>query len=307
MMKGGNQKAERRRRRTENDGRRLTRFSLLVRRCSSLACSVFIFAFSVASVFTPMGCAASEKNPSSMPTSVDRQYVIAASHNAAPADDFSRTDDEFGLLEEELVGQEEAVADPLEPVNRIMFGVNDILYFWVAKPILEVYKGVMPEPARVGIRNFFNNASTPARLVNCLLQGKNDAANTEFRRFAINTTAGVLGFGDPALDEYGLKPVKEDLGQTLAIYGVDEGFYIVWPLFGPSTARDTLGMVGDQFLNPLRYVDPREVSIGISVVKGMNAGSFQIGKYEDFKAQAVEPYVAMREFYIQYRHKQIQE
>ncbi len=71
--------------------------------------------------------------------------------------------------------------------------------------------------------------------------------------------------------------------------------------------RDSIGMVGDQFLNPLRYIDPREVSIGISVVKVTNAGSFQIGKYEDFKTQAFEPYVAMREFYIQYRHKQIQE
>ena len=127
------------------------------------------------------------------------------------------------------------------------------------------------------------------------------------RRFVINTTAGILGFGDPALDQYGLIPVREDLGQTLAVYGLGDGFYIVWPLFGPSTPRDTIGMIGDQFLNPFRYVDPQEVSIGISVVRATNAGSFQIGTYEDFKAEAFEPYVAMRESYIQYRHKQIQE
>jgi phospholipid-binding lipoprotein MlaA len=222
-------------------------------------------------------------------------------------DDPNAIDDDFALLEEELVEEKIEVPDPLEPVNRIMFGVNDVLYFWVAKPVLGVYNGVMPEPARIGIRNFFNNASTPVRLVNCLLQGKNDGANTELRRFAINTTAGILGFGDPALDQHGLEPVKEDLGQTLAVYGLGDGFYIVWPLFGPSTVRDSVGMAGDQFLNPLRYVDPREVSIGLSITKGVNAGSFQIGMYEDFKEDAFEPYIAMRELYIQYRHKQIEE
>jgi len=252
---------------------------------------------SILLAFTVTGCAAS-RNTSSVQTSADPQQSV---------DDPNEIDDDFALLEEELIEEKIEVADPLEPVNRIMFGFNDILYFWVAKPVLGVYKGIMPESVRVGIRNFFNNVSTPIRLVNCLLQGKNDGANTELRRFAINTTAGVLGFGDPARDQHGLEPVKEDLGQTLAVYGLDEGFYIVWPLFGPSTARDSVGMVGDQFLNPLRYVDPREVSIGTSIVKGVNAGSFQIGTYEEFKEAAFEPYIAMREFYIQYRRKQIEE
>jgi phospholipid-binding lipoprotein MlaA len=251
--------------------------------------------FSVVLAFAGVGCAVSDRTSST--------------NGAAqmPADDSAGVDDEFGLLEEELVQERIEVADPLEPVNRFMFCVNDTLYFWVVKPVAETYKGVIPEPARVGIRNFFNNVSTPVRLVNCLLQGKNAAAGTELHRFAINTTVGVLGFGDPALDEYGLKPVREDLGQTLAVYGLGDGFYIVWPLLGPSTARDTLGMAGDQFLNPLRYVDPREVSIGISAVKFTNTGSFRIGTYEDFKAAALEPYVAMREFYVQYRNKQVQE
>lgn len=243
------------------------------------------------------GCATSGNSPASMQTPPD----------PLETDDPNAIDDDFALLEEELVEEKIEVPDPLEPVNRIMFGVNDVLYFWVAKPVLGVYNGVMPEPARIGIRNFFNNASTPVRLVNCLLQGKNDGANTELRRFAINTTAGILGFGDPALDQHGLEPVKEDLGQTLAVYGLGDGFYIVWPLFGPSTVRDSVGMAGDQFLNPLRYVDPREVSIGLSITKGVNAGSFQIGMYEDFKEDAFEPYIAMRELYIQYRHKQIEE
>lgn len=311
MMKAVNQEVEIRRQRPDGDrrqenGRWVTRPSLFVSRRWSAVLSVFYFMSSVVLVFMSTGCMVSN-HTSSMQTSSDRQHVIAASDNPAPADDFSEIDDEFGLLEEELTEEMIVVADPLEPVNRVMFAVNDKLYFWVVKPVAKAYKGVIPESARLGIRNFFKNVSTPARLVNCLLQGKNDAANTELRRFAINTTVGILGFGDPALDKYGLKPVKEDLGQTLAVYGLGDGFYIVWPFFGPSTARDSIGMAGDQFLNPLRYVDPREVSIGVSVVKFTNASSFQIGTYEDFKAQALEPYVAMREFYIQYRHKQIQE
>jgi phospholipid-binding lipoprotein MlaA len=262
-----------------------------------LSSIVFRLLLSILSAITMTGCATNKNAPASMQASSDQAQV----------DDPNAIDDDFALLEDELVEEKIEIPDPLEPVNRVMFGVNDVLYFWVAKPVLGVYNGVMPEPARVGIRNFFNNASTPVRLVNCLLQGKNDGANTELRRFAINTTAGILGFGDPALDQHGLEPVKEDLGQTLAVYGLGDGFYIVWPLLGPSTARDSVGRVGDQFLNPLRYVDPREVSIGLSITKGVNAGSFQIGTYEEFKEEAFEPYIAMRELYIQYRHKQIEE
>jgi len=244
------------------------------------------------------GCAVSQKAPSA-----------ATSPATTPANNYTEgpADSDFDLLEEELESRFVEVADPLKPWNRMMFHVNDVLYFWVVKPVAQTYRDITPEPARLGIRNFFDNAGTPARYVNCLLQGKNAAADTELRRFAINTTAGVLGFGDPALDQYGLKPVDEDLGQTLADWGLGDGFYIVWPLFGPSTARDSLGRLGDQFLSPLRYVEPMELSIGISVVGFTNASSFQIGRYEVFKAAAVDPYIAMRESYIQYRDKLIRE
>jgi len=216
-------------------------------------------------------------------------------------------DKDFDLLEEEVTSQMAEVADPLEPLNRLMFGVNDILYFWVVKPCAQLCKDVVPEPARLGVRNFFRNLATPIRLANCLLQGKGDSAGTELHRFLVNTTAGVLGFGDPARDKLGLEPADEDLGQTLAVYGLGDGFYILLPLLGPSTLRDTAGYVGDQFLNPLWYVEPTEVSIGISSGKIVNESSFHIGEYEAFKSAAVDPYVAMREAYIQYRNNQIQQ
>jgi phospholipid-binding lipoprotein MlaA len=105
----------------------------------------------------------------------------------------------------------------------------------------------------------------------------------------------------------GLEPVEEDLGQTLAVHGIDNGFYLVLPLLGPSTSRDAVGRVGDLFLNPVAYVEPWYASVSITAGKMTNENSFRIGDYEEFKAASLEPYVAMREVYIQYRKKQIQE
>lgn len=251
------------------------------------------------------GCAVSEKTLSS-------NYVTPASARLSspksdkPAGPLANND--FDLLEEELAEQMIKVADPLEPLNRIMYHVNDTLYFWVLKPVTEVYKNITPVPARLGIRNFFHNLTTPIRFVNCHLQGKTTAADTELNRFLINTTAGILGFGDPAKDQHGLEPPEdEDLGQTLATYGLGDGFYIVWPLLGPSTVRDSVGTVGGLFLNPVFYVESTEATISISTVKFTNEKSFHIGEYETFKSAALDPYVAMREVYIQYRCKQIRE
>ncbi len=270
-------------------------------------CAIIVLAVTIA------GCAVSEKSPSSndaIGRPADRWRVITAAKDAnqAPDDEVETgVDEDFDLLEDEITEQMVEIADPLEPINRTMFGLNDILYFWVVKPCAMTCEQVVPKPARIGISNFFQNLTTPIRFVNCLLQGKGDAAGTEFNRFVINTTAGILGFGDPARDEHGLEPAAEDLGQTLAVFGFDNGFYIVWPLLGPSTIRDSVGMVGDMFLNPTFYVDHTETVIGISGVKYVNESSFHIGEYEAFKSESLDPYVAMRDIYIQYRNKQIQE
>ncbi|MFQ6035604.1 MAG: VacJ family lipoprotein [Sedimentisphaerales bacterium] len=257
--------------------------------------SVICYLSSVVLVFMTAGCAVSEKRLSGYQEISKSGSVVES------------VDEDFDLLEEELAEQMAEVADPLEPLNRTMFNVNDILYFWVVKPCAQVYKEVLPEPVRVGVRNFFHNLATPIRFVNCLLQGKCDSAGTELHRFLVNTTAGILGFGDPARDKLGLEPTEEDLGQTLAVYSLGDGFYIVWLFLGPSTLRDSVGFVGDQFLNPTWYIEPTEVSISISSGKILNESSFHIGEYEAFKSAALDPYVAMREAYIQYRNKQIQE
>ncbi len=259
------------------------------------------------------GCAVSEKNPSTnklTQPSVNRENAIADNNDTTAIEDdmdAPPADEEFDFLEDELTEKMVEIDDPLEPWNRLMFNINDGLYFWVVKPVAEVYTNVAPEPVRIGINNFFQNLTTPVRYVNCLLQGKGDAAGTELDRFLINTTAGVLGFGDPARDQHGLEPVDEDLGQTLALAGFENGFYIVWPLLGPSTVRDSVGEVGDMFLNPVFYVDHTETSISIYAVRYTNESSFHIGEYEVFKSESVDPYVAMRDMYIQYRNKKIKE
>jgi len=245
---------------------------------------------------TISGCASSANNAPSMQ---------AANFANDLAEGFDNED--FDLLEEEYAEQMVEVPDPLEPFNRVMFTVNDALYYWIVKPGSEIYAGVIPEPARVGIFNFFSNLTTPARYINCLLQGKGEGADTELRRFAINTTVGVLGFGDPALEEYGLEPVNEDLGQTLAVYGFGDGFYLVLPLLGPSNVRDSVGRLGDWFLNPVSYVEPTEAAYGITAVRYTNSSSLRLGEYESFKSMTIEPYIAMRRTYAQYRSKQIQE
>jgi phospholipid-binding lipoprotein MlaA len=248
----------------------------------------------MACLLTVAGCSSSARKQQNVSTTT-------------PSDANSSENDIFSEFEEEMTQSKVTIPDPLKPFNHLMFNVNDILYFWIAKPIVQGYSGVMPKPARIGIDNFFFNLETPARLVNCLLQAKFSAAGREVYRFGINTTIGVLGLGDPAKDRWGLEPSKEDLGQTLAVYGFGNGFYIVWPLLGPSTLRDSLGLGGDAFLNPVRYVRPEEVSIGISAVDLVNDGSFHIGDYESFKAASIDPYVAMRNAYVQYRNNLIKE
>lgn len=250
------------------------------------------------------GCTASKK------TAAGQQHILAAPNPTAMPSESSE-DDEFDLIDEDLEKQLEKqkvkISDPLKPVNRIMYHVNDKLYFWVLRPTARAYKAVAPKPVRTGIRNFFNNLTTPVRFISCHLQGKHKAAGRELHRFAYNTTVGVLGFGDPAKDKLGLEPADEDLGQTLGKWGLGNGVYLVLPLFGPSTVRDGLGLVGGQFLNPVRYVKPAETSYGISAGQITNENSFRIGEYESFKSAAIDPYIAMRNAYIQYRNKKVQE
>ncbi|KJS31857.1 MAG: hypothetical protein VR64_10005 [Desulfatitalea sp. BRH_c12] len=255
------------------------------------------------------GCASGR--PSAEPGAINTpaptalaQPVPDAPQNELSAEDELLLDETFGL---ENGNSFYTVADPLEPVNRAMFVFNDKLYFWVMKPVAEGYRFVTPTPVRSGVRNFFHNLGAPVRIVNNVLQGKGRAAEAEWTRFLYNTTVGILGFGNPAARYPELNVSPEDLGQTLAVYGIGDGFFLMWPILGASTLRDTAGMGGDRFLNPIGYVDPFELSLGLSGYDKINTLSFRIGDYESLKDAALDPYASFRDAYIQLRQSKIKQ
>ena len=231
-----------------------------------------------------------------------------------PFDPFEdQPEDPFATADE----ASQMVADPIAGFNRVMFTFNDKLYFWVLKPAAIGYRAVVPTPVRVSVKNFFYNLLMPIRAFNCLLQGKGKAVGGELGRFFINTTVGLLGFYDPAGQFPELNPPPEDLGQTLGYYAVGNGIYIVWPFFGPSTLRDTVGGIGDWALNPVSFMQLVNLDAGaltsgttnvaVYAVRTINDTTFRLGDYETLKNAALDPYEAFRNAYIQNRISKIAE
>jgi phospholipid-binding lipoprotein MlaA len=211
--------------------------------------------------------------------------------------------------EEEEARDEEAakIADPLEPFNRAMYHFNDKLYFWALKPVSQGYSKIIPEKARVSVKNFFSNLGFPVRFISCLLQADFSGAAAEFGRFAVNTIWGVGGLLDPSSSQQMNIPRRDaDFGQTLGFYGLGQGLYIVWPVLGPSSARDSVGIVGDFFLYPVSYIRPWYDWLAVRAYQEVNETSLRIGDYESLKEMAIDPYVALRDAYSQYRQKKVE-
>jgi phospholipid-binding lipoprotein MlaA len=195
----------------------------------------------------------------------------------------------------------DSISDPLEPMNRAFFQFNDKLYFWVLKPVATGYNTVVPQLARVCIRNFFSNLVMPIRAVSCLLQGKFEGLGIELVRFVVNTSAGFLGFQDVAKQALNFPVQDEDLGQVFAFYGIGPGFYLDLPFLGPYSLRSAVGWGGGLFVNPLNYMVDFWPNVGIRTFDIVNNTSLRIGDYEAMKEAALDPYVAMRDAYYQYR------
>lgn len=268
---------------------------------------VFLFV-----VFLSTGCAhkpVSSLQPSSNDVSMkqDRQIVEVAKESSSSSPDI-QDDFEDDFFDEEFEAHQVQVADPLSAVNKGIFYFNDKLYFWALKPLAKGYRAITPVALRKGINNIFYNLMMPIRFVNCILQGKGKAAGSEVSLFIINTTVGFLGFSNLA-DLYPELNITdaEDLGQTFGKYGMGNGFYIMWPVLGPSTLRDSLGMLGDYFLNPLSYINPLGASLAVKGVDLVNKTSLHIGEYEALKESAIDPYVAVRNSYLQFRDKKVLE
>lgn len=199
------------------------------------------------------------------------------------------------------------IPDPLEPWNRFWFRFNDIFYIHVAQPAYRGWTYITPQFFRTGVSNLFYNTLFPTRFINSLLQGRPLEAGVEFSRFMMNMM-GSAGLVDLASSKKTIVPVDpsgEDFGQTLGRWGIGQGFYIVWPFIGPSTARDTIGRVGEAFTSPLFYIDPWEASLAANVGLRFNDLNEVLPAYLDLRSIAVDPYIAMREAYISMRKAQV--
>lgn len=192
------------------------------------------------------------------------------------------------------------VADPLEEVNRAIYDFNEAADEVVLEPVATAYQNNVPQAVRTGVSNFFSNLSYPIVIVNNVLQGKVPQAVNDTGRFVINSTVGVLGIFDvaSALD---LEANDEDFGQTLGVWGVGDGIYLVLPLFGPSTLRDTVGLGVDYNLDILNYVSDVPTRNGLRAVKAVDVreGLLRAGRILD--EAALDPYSFVREAYLQRR------
>lgn len=209
---------------------------------------------------------------------------------------------------EEVIPRETVpkVNDPYEHFNRAMFKINDRVYFWVLKPVATVYAAYFPPGIRIAVRNGFHNLIFPQRFINSLLQKKADRAGTETVRFLINSTLGIGGLVDVAGVNLGIQGHDADFGQTLALWGSGSGPFLMIPVLGPSNPRDLVGYGVDSVMDPIFWI-PTDlwVSPTVKVGKIMNNTSLRIGEYEDLKKSALDPYISLRDAYIQYREHEI--
>lgn len=194
--------------------------------------------------------------------------------------------------------------DPLEPFNQSMLTFNRKVDDWVLHPVAVGYADVVPEPARASVTRFFDNVGVVPRFANDLFQGQFNQAGVEAARFGINSTAGIAGFFDPADKYLGLKRQPNDFGLTLAKYGVDEGPYVVLPIFGPSTVRDAFGKLADGAMNPVNYAAPSSAlpyEFAARAFEAVNARSQNLATFEDVDRYSVDLYGAVQDAYLQRR------
>ena len=209
-----------------------------------------------------------------------------------------------------LVAQSEEIdnGDPLESLNRVILEINEFFLALLIRPMAQIYVMILPDFALDGIHNALNNLSTPLILINDILQWEPERAWNTTQRFFINSTIGIGGLMDTAKD-FGIEGHKEDLGQTFAVWGVPEGFYLVLPIFGPSNPRDAVGLVLDSFLDPLSHwannTHREEIALARTMVAGVDKFSGVMDDLEKLKETSIDYYAALRSIARQKRLAEI--
>lgn len=197
--------------------------------------------------------------------------------------------------------------DPLSGYNHAMFNTNTAFDEAIMMPAAKGYRNAVPEPARDGVHNFLDNINEPTNFANNLLQGEPDRAGNNFARFLINSTIGIGGLFDPA-GKMGITPATEDFGQTLAVWGVDQGTYVVLPFFGSSSVRDTVGLGVDILTHPVvfvRYDNGRYWRMGRFALEGIDTRERLLGTVSQLREDSLDPYASFRTLYEQTRKNAI--
>lgn len=176
------------------------------------------------------------------------------------------------------------IKDPIEPINRMSFWLNKVLFKYAVNPASKGYKWLIPKGGRKRVTNFHKNITYPVRLVNNGLQWQWQGAWVETKRFGVNSTVGFLGLNDPALAKYALRPSNEDLGQTFGAWGWNSQVYLFLPILGPNSERDALGMFGDAFIDPTTYYWPAKAFLSFNDIAGYS------DKINDLLVQNYDPY-----------------
>lgn len=200
------------------------------------------------------------------------------------------------------------IYDPLEPYNRAVFAFNNGVDYVLLDPLTEVYRFVVPDAFRIAISNFLTHIKSPVYLANELLQGDFEDAGLVTTRFVLNSFTGFGGILDTASWE-GMEYQPEDFGQTLAVWGVGSGPYIVLPLYGPSTTRDGFGLVGDMFMDPINWyawnneeTDIDTVRLGATILATKDQ---YLDLQRDLKKNSLDYYAATRSVWLQRRQAMI--
>lgn len=224
------------------------------------------------------------------------QLPLRGADDAAMEDGTEEEFDEYATVQ---------VSDPLERINRTIFKFNGGVTIYVLAPISKGYTAVVPAKARKGLGSFFTNLAFPVRFVGGLLQGKVDRSAAETGKFLLNTTVGLGGFIKVSDKVPELRVPEEDIGQALGVWGIKHGPYIVIPFLGPSSARDLVGRVAAYPLDPREweFAETMDWTLrdGSQVLENVNELPETLENLERITRSSVDPYVAVRNAYIQYR------
>jgi phospholipid-binding lipoprotein MlaA len=230
-------------------------------------------------------------------------FLFTTVNSTVSAEDTPTTS---GLIAQSEAGNDNG--DPLEPVNRAILGFNEFIQDLFLRPITQLYVLLLPDFAIDGIHNALLNLSTPLILANDLLQWEPERAWKTTQRFFINSTLGLGGLMDPAKD-FGIEGHEEDFGQTFAVWGVPEGFYLVLPIFGPSNPRDAVGLVAGSFLDPISHwlnnINREEYVFARTLVSGVDKFSGVMDDLEKLKETSIDYYAALRSIARQKRNAEI--